>query len=195
MAMTTTAPVQQDPRSPVELLLRDLRASPDGLSARDATGESLPAYRSADLTGTGGSLLEARDLVFSGTSCTGGEASALVFATGMRTELGRIAALSQRTGRDESPLEQQVKRVAWLIAVVVVTAGLAFLPLGTLAAGLSLAAAFSFAIGPLVANMPTNVPALAAVGVTRMRTVPIRSRVHCQPEAGMPNSIRSLVMA
>jgi calcium-translocating P-type ATPase len=118
------------------------------------TGESLPAYRSADLTDTGGSLLEARDLVFSGTNCTGGEATGLVFATGMRTELGRIAALSQRTGRDESPLERQVKRVAWLIALVAVTAGLAFLPLGTLAAGLSLAAAFSFAIGLLVANVP-----------------------------------------
>jgi len=118
------------------------------------TGESLPAYRSADLTDTGGSLLEARDLLFSGTSCTGGEATGLVFATGMRTELGRIAALSQRTGRDESPLERQVKRVAWLIAIVAVTAGLAFLPLGTLAAGLSLAAAFSFAIGLLVANVP-----------------------------------------
>jgi calcium-translocating P-type ATPase len=118
------------------------------------TGESLPAYRSAELTDLSGALLDARDLVFSGTSCTGGEATALVFATGMRTELGRIAALSERTGRDESPLERQVKRVAWLIALVAVTVGLAFLPLGTLGAGLSLAAAVSFAIGLLVANVP-----------------------------------------
>ena len=36
----------------------------------------------------------------------------MVVATGMDTELGRIAALSQRVGRDESPLERQVKRVA-----------------------------------------------------------------------------------
>jgi magnesium-transporting ATPase (P-type) len=51
-------------------------------------------------------LLQARDVVFRGTSCTGGEAEALVTATGMRAELGRIAALSQRTWRDESPLER-----------------------------------------------------------------------------------------
>ncbi|MFI5911872.1 cation-translocating P-type ATPase [Dactylosporangium sp. NPDC051541] len=117
-------------------------------------GESLPAYRSADQADRGGPLLDARDLVFSGTSCTGGEATALVYATGMRTELGRIAALTQRVGRDESPLEIQVKRVAWLIALVAVTAGLAFLPLGTFAAHLSTAAAFTFAIGLLVANVP-----------------------------------------
>src|SRR5690349_4585416 len=118
------------------------------------TGESLPAYRSADQTDPRGPVLDARDLLFSGTTCTGGEARAVVFATGMRTELGRIAALSQRVGRDQSPLERQVKRVAWLIALVAVTAGLAFLPLGVFAARLGLAAAFTFAIGLLVANVP-----------------------------------------
>ncbi|MET9633254.1 cation-transporting P-type ATPase [Lentzea sp. NPDC006480] len=117
-------------------------------------GESLPAYRSAELTDVAGPLLDACDLVFSGTSCTGGEAKAVVFATGMRTELGRIAALSQRVGRDESPLERQVKRVAWLIAAVAVGAGIAFLPLGVFGAGLPLPDAFNFAIGLLVANVP-----------------------------------------
>ena len=43
-----------------------------------------------------GQLLEARDLIFSGTTCVWGEATALVYATGMQTELGRIAALSER---------------------------------------------------------------------------------------------------
>jgi magnesium-transporting ATPase (P-type) len=76
------------------------------------TGESLPAFRSSALDDVDVPLLEARDLVFSGTSCTGGEAHAVVFATGMRTELGRIAALSERVENDESPLERQVRRVA-----------------------------------------------------------------------------------
>jgi len=116
-------------------------------------GESQPATRSAEFLDTSGALIDARDLVFSGTSCVGGEAKALVTSTGMHTELGRIASLSQRVGREESPLERQVKRVAWLIAAVAVGAGLAFLPMGA-AAGLSLAAAASFAIGLLVANVP-----------------------------------------
>ncbi|HWO68334.1 MAG TPA: cation-transporting P-type ATPase, partial [Umezawaea sp.] len=116
-------------------------------------GESLPAYRSVELTGPAVPLLDAGDLLFSGTNCTGGEARAVVFATGMRTELGRIAALSQRVGREESPLERQVKRVAWLIAMVAIGAGLAFFPLGMLA-GLPLPDALNFAIGILVANVP-----------------------------------------
>ena len=70
------------------------------------------------------------------------------------TELGRIASLSQRVGREESPLEAQVKRVARLIAVVAIGMGVAFIPLGTVFAGLSLTDTVNFAIGLLVANVP-----------------------------------------
>jgi calcium-translocating P-type ATPase len=118
------------------------------------TGESLPVLRTADAGATDVPLLEARDIVFSGTSCTGGEITAVVFATGMQTEIGRIAALAQRVDREESPLETQVKHVARLIAVVAVGIGIAFIPLGTLLAGLSLGDTLEFAIGLIVANVP-----------------------------------------
>ncbi|GAA1239428.1 cation-translocating P-type ATPase [Oryzihumus leptocrescens] len=118
------------------------------------TGESMPVLRTP-LPATGHRpLLQAHDLLFSGTSCTGGEATAVVFATGMRTELGRIAALSQRVEHEESPLERQVRHVARLIAVVAVVIGVAFIPLGTVFAGLSLGQTVNFAIGLLVANVP-----------------------------------------
>jgi magnesium-transporting ATPase (P-type) len=123
------------------------------VDASALTGELLPVFRSAELLDTDRPLLEARDLVFSGTSCTGGDALALVFATGMQTELGRIAALSERVGSDESPLETQVRRVAWLVAALAVAIGLAF-PLGTLVAGLPFNKAAVFAVGLLVANVP-----------------------------------------
>jgi calcium-translocating P-type ATPase len=135
------------------------------------TGESVPVTRSADTTDVRVPLLQARDLVFSGTECTGGEARAVVTATGMNTELGRIAALSQRVGHEDSPLERQVRRVTRLIAFVAIGAGIAFLPIG-LAAGLSVAAAASFAIGLLVANVPEGLlPTITlalAVGVREM---------------------------
>ncbi|HET7139570.1 MAG TPA: cation-transporting P-type ATPase [Arthrobacter sp.] len=118
------------------------------------TGESLPVPRNAEDRPPEGPLLQATDMVFSGTSCTGGEAFAVVFATGMRTELGRIAALSERVGHDQSPLEQQVTRVARVIAVVAVGMGIAFIPVGTFLGGLSLSDTLKFAIGLLVANVP-----------------------------------------
>jgi calcium-translocating P-type ATPase len=55
--------------------------------------------------------------------------------------------------REISPLERQVKRVAWLIAVFATATGVVFLPAGLLA-GLGWAAAASFAIGLIVANVP-----------------------------------------
>ena len=105
-------------------------------------------------TAVGTGLTERADMVFSGTGCVGGEGRGVVVATGMDTELGRIAALSQRVGRDESPLERQVRRVAWLIAAVAVGAGVLVLGLGVLAAGLPLGESVEFAIGLLVANVP-----------------------------------------
>jgi calcium-translocating P-type ATPase len=141
------------------------------------TGESVPAFRSADLVDRAGPLLDARDLLFSGTACTGGRAAAVVTATGMHTELGRIAALSQRTHRAESPLEHQVKRAARLIAVVAIGVGLAFLPLG-LAAGLSLGAAVTFAIGLLVANVPEGLlPTITLALATGVRDLARRGAV------------------
>lgn len=117
------------------------------------TGESQPVTRTAGVVSADRDHLAAPDMVFSGSACLDGEAVAIVTATGMRTELGRIAALSQRVRSSSSPLEIQVRRVAKLIAVVAVVAAVAFLPLG-LAAGLTVSAALSFSIGLIVANVP-----------------------------------------
>lgn len=117
------------------------------------TGESVPVPRSSGEADTADRLIDAPDAVFSGTACTAGEAHAVIFATGAHTELGRIAALSQRARPGESPLERQVRRSAWLIAGVAIAVGALFLPLGLLA-GLSLTDALVFSVGLLVANVP-----------------------------------------
>ena len=136
------------------------------------SGESVAAFRSAELLDTQVPLLQARDLVFSGTACTEGSARALVFATGMHTELGRIAALSERVERDESPLEAQVRRVAWLIALIAFVTGAAFVPIAVFGAGLSVSDAVVFAVGLLVGNVPEGLlPVITlalAVGVREL---------------------------
>ncbi|MGB0097765.1 MAG: HAD-IC family P-type ATPase [Solirubrobacteraceae bacterium] len=101
------------------------------------TGESVPVLRSAELQDADVPRLVARDLVFNGTTCTGGEAQAVVFATGMHTELGRIAALTELAKEEPSPLERQVRRVAWLIAGIAVAMAIAFVPIAIFGAGLS----------------------------------------------------------
>jgi len=118
------------------------------------TGESVPTLRSAAMADVNVPLLTAHDLLFSGTSCTGGHARGVAFATGMGTEIGRIAALSQRVKPDASPLERQVRRAAWLIAAVSVMLGLSFIPVATFAAHLTLINSLIFAAGLLAGMVP-----------------------------------------
>jgi calcium-translocating P-type ATPase len=164
----------------VLLLAEGDRVSADGLLLEGAlevdlstlTGESQPVYRSAELADSTLPAIEARNLVFSGSACIGGEAKAVVLRTGMQTELGRIASLSERVEVELSPLERQVRRVAWLIAVVAVLVGIAFLPIGWLGASLPLSDALNFAIGLIVANVPEGLlPTITlalAVGVAML---------------------------
>ncbi|WP_063910934.1 cation-translocating P-type ATPase [Nocardia nova] len=136
------------------------------------TGESVPVHRSAGPVDSTVPLLHATDVIFSGTACTQGEASAVVFATGMRTELGRIASLSERVRTEESPLEHQVRRVAWLIAAISVLLGAAFIPLAIFGAGLPFLDAVIFAVGLLVGNVPEGLlPVITlalAIGVRQL---------------------------
>ena len=118
------------------------------------TGESAPALRSAELVDIDVPRIAAQNLLFSGTSCTGGEARGVVVATAMHTELGRIAALSERVKEEPSPLEGQVRRVAWLIAGIAVGMAVAFVPIAILGAGLSLENSVVFAVGLLAGNVP-----------------------------------------
>jgi calcium-translocating P-type ATPase len=123
------------------------------IDASALSGESAPVERVADAQDAAQRQMDSPVLVFSGTSCVGGSAEAVVHATGAHTEIGRIAALSGSRPAGDSPLERQVRRVAYLIAGVAVGVGIAFLPLGVLA-GLSWSEAFVFAVGLLVANVP-----------------------------------------
>jgi calcium-translocating P-type ATPase len=136
------------------------------------TGEPQPVTRTSEPRGRGRTSLDAEDLVFAGSLCTAGEASAVVYATAGATQVGRIAALSERVQQEISPLQRQVNRAAWLIGAIGVSAAAVFFVAGITVAGLSLAAAITFAIGLLVANVPEGLlPTITlslAGGVRRM---------------------------
>jgi calcium-translocating P-type ATPase len=136
------------------------------------TGESVPVTRSATSSRRARSPLDSDDLVFSGSLVTGGQAEGVVYATGMATQLGRIAALTQRVREVASPLQVQVDRAARLIAVIAFAAGGGFLVLGITVAGLPAEDALNFGIGLLLGNVPEGLlPTITlalAVGVRRM---------------------------
>ena len=82
------------------------------------------------------------------------------------TVIGRIATLSERVKQDPSPLEQQVRRVAWLIAVVSVGLAGAFIPVAMFGAHLSLINALVFAAGLLAGMVPEGLlPVITLAGL------------------------------
>ncbi len=116
------------------------------------TGESLPKARNAEPSNED-SLLFAKNLLLAGTSLVSGQARAVVYSTGMRTEFGRIAHLTQTAGEATSPLQREIARLSWLVAFLATGIGVAFLFVGQ-ALGVPFWENCLFAIGIIVANVP-----------------------------------------
>jgi calcium-translocating P-type ATPase len=143
------------------------------------TGESVPLPRDARPSAVE-DLLHARNILLAGTALVAGEARAAVFATGMRSEFGKIAHLTQATGEALSPLQREIARLSRVIAFIAVALGALFFFIGQ-ALGLTFWANLLFAVGIIVAAvpeglLPTVTLALAmAGGRMARRNVLIRS--------------------
>ena len=118
------------------------------------TGESYPKTRSerAEQSNAPDSL-NAHCLLLAGTLIVSGEATAMVFATGMNTEFGRIAHLTQFANDTESPLQIEIRRVSRLLALLALGLGVLFFLFGQ-AIGLNVWVNLMFTIGIIVANVP-----------------------------------------
>ena len=116
------------------------------------TGESLPKARRAEAVDED-DLLRSHNVLLAGTAVVSGEATALVFATGMHTEFGRIAHLTQTADAVPSPLQKEIARLSRWVALLATVLGIVFFFVGQ-AVGLGFWANFVFAIGIIVANVP-----------------------------------------
>ncbi len=140
------------------------------------TGESVPVSKNIGQITESAALGDRRNMVFAGTTAAYGHGRALVTATGMNTELGKIAGLLEQAGTESTPLQRELDRTGKrlgiavvVIALVVVTAVLfsegAFGPKAILNALL-------FGIALAVAAVPEGLAAIVAVvlaiGVQRM---------------------------
>ncbi len=137
------------------------------------TGESRPARKSHEpVSRTVPNRAEIPNLVFAGTSVATGNGKAVVFATNMNTEFGKIAHLTQSVGEAESPLQKELRRVTKFVTLLATSLGAIFFVLAMLVAGVDLAQSFIFAMGMIVAFVPEGmlptVTLALAMGVQRM---------------------------
>ena len=151
---------------------RLLQGSELGLREAALTGESDTVDKRAELVLPEGTpVAERRNCVFQGTEVVRGQGLALVTATGLATELGRIALLLRRTPRERSPLQRRLDQLsAQLVGGALVLVGAAML-LGAWL-GQPLLALLEMALAAAVAVVPEGLPAVItvtlAIGTQRM---------------------------
>lgn len=122
------------------------------VNTANLTGESRPQSRDT-LTESQEQSSQRRDILHAGTSLISGEGRAIVYATGMHTEFGNIARLTQVATEPLSPLQKEIARLSRLIALFALLLGVVFFFIGQIV-GLSFWANLVFAIGIIVANVP-----------------------------------------
>ncbi|OQY99579.1 MAG: ATPase [Candidatus Brocadia sp. UTAMX2] len=144
------------------------------------TGESTPVDKSTEPLHNASLPLGDRDnMVFMGTSVTGGKGTCVIVTTGMHTELGKIAGLIQEAGKEETPLQRKLesfgKKLVYLCLGIVAVVFLLELWRKD-----PLLEAFLTSVSLAVAAIPEGLPAIVtialALGVQRMvkRNVLIR---------------------
>jgi magnesium-transporting ATPase (P-type) len=128
------------------------------------TGESQPVQKRPEPVAADAVLGDRTSMVHAGTHLSAGRVRVVTVATGLSTELGKIAALTRATETPPTPLE---RRVAQLGRILVVGALVIFAVvfLAGLLRGLPLAEIFMVAVSQLVSVVPEGLPVAMTVGL------------------------------
>lgn len=137
------------------------------------TGESRPVRKTKEvILKENLTHAEEPNLIFAGTNVAAGSGKAVIFATGMNTEFGKIARLTQETKEELSPLQREMKRVTKMVSMMAVSIGVFFFITAIFVAKVQVAESFIFGMGMIVAFVPEGllptVTLSLAMGVQRM---------------------------
>jgi Ca2+-transporting ATPase len=140
------------------------------------TGESLPVSKDIAAITEEVGLGDRDNMIFSGTAATYGHGKAVVVATGMQTEMGRIAGMLKEAPEEATPLQRELDRVGKLLGIIVVV--IAVVMIGTImlvedVSGVSaifdvLILGVALAVAAVPEGLPAVVTAVLALGVQRM---------------------------
>jgi Ca2+-transporting ATPase len=140
------------------------------------TGESMPVTKDPAVITEDLSLGDQDNMVFSGTAATYGHGKAIVSATGMQTEMGRIAGLLKDTVSEATPLQRELDRTGKMLGAVVIAIAIVMIVTIVLVEDVrGLAAMFdvlilgvALAVAAVPEGLPAVVTAVLSVGVQRM---------------------------
>ena len=116
-------------------------------------GESNPSKRSSEQVDNISRALDAKNMVYAGTSVISGNAIAVVIATAQATEFGKIATLTKNIQKTLTPMQKEVIHITHILTLIALAMGAVFFLLGMFSEqGFLLAAIFALSL--IVANVP-----------------------------------------
>ncbi len=142
------------------------------------TGESLPVLKdTAPVAGDAGPG-DRHNMVFSGTAVTYGRGAAIVTATGMHTEMGRIAGMLSEAPDEATPMQKELDRVGKMLGLVVTIIAVVMIVTIILVDNIRgfsaifevLILGVALAVAAVPEGLPAVVTAVLALGVQRMAT-------------------------
>ncbi|MBO5036291.1 MAG: calcium-translocating P-type ATPase, PMCA-type [Clostridia bacterium] len=136
------------------------------------TGESVPSEKDAELIiDEKAPIGDRTNMVFSGCSITYGTALAIVTATGMNTEMGKIANLLDNESDTQTPLQQKLAQLGKYLGIVALVACAIVFVVGLLS-GIPIMEIFMTAVSLAVSAIPEGLPAIVtivlSIGIQRM---------------------------
>ncbi len=146
--------------------LRIVEASRLAADESALTGESVPVPKQAAAVEMGTEVADRTCMLFKGSAVTRGSAEGVVTAVGMDTELGRIAALAEAAGGEETPLEKRLDRLGYRLIWLTLAIAAMVTVTGVLARR-DLLLMIETAIALAVAAAPEGLPMVATIGLAR----------------------------
>jgi len=124
------------------------------------TGEAIPARKTADPSSqTGISELDQPNLIFAGTSIASGTGRAVVSATGMSTQFGRIAHLTQSIAEEPTPFQKELNHLSKVTAWIALGIGAIVVVVGYFSLEFPVKQVTLLALGIIVAVIPEGLTA------------------------------------
>lgn len=126
------------------------------------TGESVPAKKSLDTISPDAPLGDQKNMVFMGTVVEEGEGLAVITETGSRTEIGKIAQLTQRAHNENTPLQERMAHLGNILTISIGIAATIIFVSGLLEQR-SFIEMFTLAVAVAVAAIPEGLPAALSI--------------------------------
>ncbi|KRM59076.1 cation-translocating P-type ATPase [Ligilactobacillus animalis] len=144
--------------------MRILESSSLKIEEAALTGESVPVDKeSSVLTEKEPPLGEQSNLCFMNTSVTYGTAEAVVFATGMQTQVGHIATMLDEVDNSVTPLQKNITHLSKVLTVLILIIAVVIFVFGVMTGRESVLDMLLTAISLAVAAIPEGLPAIVTI--------------------------------